>query len=181
MGIGLFPIFGSYEYSCYKRLSSLGLSSPWGPTNWPWQLSPQRFCPVPLFQSQPNQTLDPLWMSDLFQGRIQDLVGVLPLPSSLRLLHERRIWGFKWDFVPLPKGSLLRTAHLCNLGCSLWSTSLAPNFLISTESTPMRKNLWVSTDSPVPALPVILNYRASHHLPFKNLLKILNAISFFTL
>lgn len=56
---GLFPSLGNCEYSCYKRSSSLSLSSILGPMNEPtsWVGFSSTFCPS-LFPWQPKYALE---------------------------------------------------------------------------------------------------------------------------
>lgn len=117
---GLFSVFGNYEYSGYRCLHSLGLSSVLGPINLGLGLTfPQHFCPSFLI-CQPKYALDLLQISTLYQYGILGWVGFLSLPQWLKAFaYERRIWGCRWDFVPVPRGSISLLAHLRNQGVSL--------------------------------------------------------------
>lgn len=96
-------------------LSSPGLSSVLCPLKLGFgQAFPQLFCPS---SSCINQImLYTCCRSGIcFGAGFRAQWGFCPSPIGSRLLHERRLWGCRWDFVPISRGSLSLSAHLWNL------------------------------------------------------------------
>lgn len=142
---GLFPIFGNYEYSRCKRLSFLGLSSVLGSKNRALGRLFLNFS-APL-SSCGKQTM--FWIccrsQICFSAGSGTQWNFCLSPGGLRLLHERRIGGCRWDFVPIPRGSFSLSVHLWNRGVSLSAQHPWPHTFWWAQSRghTMGKSLWV--------------------------------------